>query len=75
MSLNATQKGVYHFFLNCLNSFRPVLAKDNHCEDSSNNGHFMVKMFPEKGKGLKFYNSQLHFKVWIESLAHNLEAP
>ena len=74
-SFNGTQKGVYHFFLNCLNSFRPALAKENHYDDYSNNGHFMVKMFPEKEKGLKFYNRQLHFEVPIKSLAHNLEAP
>ena len=74
-SLNGTQKGVYHFFLNCLKSFHPALAKDNHHEDHSNNGHFTIKMFPENEKGLKLYNSQLHFKVPIKNLGHNLEAP
>ena len=62
-SFNATHKGAYHFFMNCLNGFRTGSARDKHYEYCSSNGHVKVKMPTGKKKWLKFHDGQYQFKV------------
>ena len=62
-SLNATDKGAYHFCMKCLNSFRTASARDKHYEYCSSNGHVKVTMPTAEEKWLKFHDGQYQFKV------------
>ena len=62
-SLNATQRGAYHFCMNWFNSFWTGSARDNHYEYCSSNGHVKVNMPTEKEKPLKLHDGQYQFKV------------
>ena len=62
-SLNATQRGAYHFCMNCFNSFWTGSARDKHYEYCSSNGHVKVNMPTEKEKPLKLHDGQYQFKV------------
>ena len=61
--LNATHKGAYHFYINCVNGFQTESARAKHYEYCSSNGHVKVKMPIEKEKWLKFHDGQYQFKV------------
>ena len=54
--LNATHKGAYHFYMNCLIGFRTAPARDKHYEYCSSNGYVKVNMSTEEGKFLKFHD-------------------
>ena len=62
-SLNATQRGAYHFCMNWFNSFWTGSARDKHYEYCSSNGHVKVNMPTEKEKPLKLHDGQYQFKV------------
>ena len=61
--LKRKTKRVYHFCMNCLNSFRTESARDKHYEYCSSKGHVKVNMPTEKKKWLKFHDGQYQFKV------------
>ena len=61
--LNGKSQHVYHYCMDCLNSFRTGLARDNYYEYCSSNGHIKVNMATEKEKWLKFHDGQYQFKV------------
>ena len=62
-SLIGSQKGAYHFCMNCLNGFRTLPARDKHYDYCSSNGHIKVKVPSEKEKWLKFHDGRYQFKV------------
>ena len=62
-SLIGSQKGAYHFCMNCLNGFRTLSARDKHYDYCSSNGNIKVKVPSEKEKWLKFHDGRYQFKV------------
>ena len=64
-SLNATQKGAYHFCMNCLNDFWRASAKGKHYEYEycSSNSHVKITMPTKKEQWLKVDDGQYQFKV------------
>ena len=63
LKLNGKTQHVYHYCMNCLNSFRTSSARNKHYGYCSSNGHVKVKMSSEKKNWLKFHNGQYQFKV------------
>ena len=61
-SLNATHKSAYHFWMNCLNSFRTESGRDKYYEYCCSNGHIRFNMPTEEEKWLKFHDRQYQFK-------------
>ena len=51
--LKRKTKRVYHFCMNCLNSFRTESARDKHYEYCSSKGHVKVNMPTEEKKMVK----------------------
>ena len=62
-SLNATNKGAYHFYINYLNGFHPESARDKHYDYSSNSVTSMSRCLLRKKNGQQFTMVSINFKV------------
>ena len=62
-SFNATQKGAYHFCINCFSDFWTASVKNKHYECWSSNDQVRVKMPSEIERWLKLHDGQYQFRV------------
>ena len=64
-SLDATHKGSYYFYINCLIGFRTASARNKHNDYCGSNDHIKIYMLSEKKKWLKLREGQYQFKILL----------